>query len=227
MSIKQYDLFDILIPQNFTNVKYTKENLYLGEIRNPFRRYKHTLEIHDISDINCQEKHLHEIYFFESEKYRKKYFSSNENLEKIDMHFKIHIDNDQDTFKSIIPILNIKDFKRLCNNFGIGLVEKNQTIVENPINNFSISNNIIYIDSKPTITLNHEIQLAKVSNVMQNITFETKLYYSLMETLDYLGGNKLNKLRNELHTLHFDVVDEKLIDNVILKLQNKLDITNN
>lgn len=226
MSIKQYDLFEILIPENFKNVKYSKENLYLSNNnKNTLKHYKHKLEIYDISNTDYRENHLHEIYFFESEKYRRKYFHFNENLEKINIYFKIHFSKNSEIFKSIIPLLTISDFKSICNNFGINLIEKNQILIENEANNFSLSNNVIFIDSKPIIKLNHKKHLAIVSNVIQNIAFETKLYNILMETLNLCGSN-LNILRDELHTLHFDNIDEKIIDNMLLKLQNKLDVIN-
>lgn len=227
MSIKQYDLFVILIPQNFKNIKYSKENLYLENKKNTLQHYKHKLEIYDVSDNDYSQKHLHEIYFFEAEKYKRKYFPFNENLEKINIYFKIDIHNNSETFKSIIPLLNIDDFKNVCNNFGINLIEKNQTtLIENELNNLSISNNVIFVDSKPIIKLNHKKHLAIVSNVKHNVTFETKLYEILMKTLN-LCGSSLNILRDELYTQHFDNIDEKIIDNVILKLQSKLDVSNN
>lgn len=218
----QINLFKTIIPKKIKNVHYREEIIDWGKIQTGKR---HILDIYALGENSVQFAPLHKIYFVESLLNIKMFEFSPKNY-----IFKYHFElfsNKKNVISSNIPILNINDFLRICEIFEIGLLFKKSDIEElshtNAVSSgLTISNRLIKLNDKPKIFLSHVNKTATIKNIF-NKDLESYLYNCLIEMLNQ-QGLQFNKLRDSLHKFNLTEFEFEIINNMILKIQHKLDI---
>lgn len=201
-----------IISNYFSNILYRQDSIGINKT--------YYLDFYDNSDL-FGNPHFTLYYFVP-----KKLPILHEITTSIKFYFK---DNSTQKIEiTSLPIKTIGDFIKFCEFVKIPLIYNFDkpdfdylTIKENMI----ISNNVLYIDNYPEIIFNHQNSQAKLYGKTLPYFVQKKLYNFFVENFESFGNKNINLLRDNLYTHHSDENYLDLIDELLFKIQNRLDIT--